>query len=253
MNPSVLEPTRDARHPPALSLERYAFDPPGTHRDTPLERHVLGCDGCRETVRVFQAERRAYLLLHPAQRALASVTTSRRPLVARWWLSLGSGLAAAALAVLLIWVRGTADVTDPVRLKGKAPSLEVHVSRGGAPATPWEPSRPVEPGDLLKFRVTPPADGYVVLLDVDARGAVEAWYGDDGGVRVKGGEATLLPGTIALDETPGPERLVLVFSEAPADVAALRAEVAQAFADGGGVQHMAVAHGVTVLLQKERR
>jgi hypothetical protein len=72
------------------------------------------------------------------------------------------------------------------------------------------PGAALAPGDRLRFEVAAPQDAFVSVVSLDARGSVTAFVPSTGnGLPVKAGSRQLLDGAVLLDESLGPERLLL--------------------------------------------
>jgi hypothetical protein len=121
-----------------------------------------------------------------------------------------------SLAVALAFAGRSAQV----RFKGSA--LRVFYKRDGE-AQRLMPGVHVRTGDALRFAYDAPRDGYLMIVDVGGRGQVQALYpfGARESVAVHPGDNPLLPGGIALDGEPGPERLVAVYGCKPFTLAAV--------------------------------
>jgi hypothetical protein len=215
-------PVRGPQCPPAVELEAFAAGEP-----RPFAAHVESCDDCGPYVAALKAEAEAFARARPPElfqkqlerRALSSPA---RPWWTRWWVVLTPVAAALALFLVPTGVPGPGD--DGVTLKGSA--LRVFVKRGDAEPTPLAADARVAAGDALRFSYDAPQDGYLAIFDLDGTEAVTVFWPFDGTAAsaVKRG-AGLLPGSVVLDASPGPEWLVAVWSRAPFDVAPLAAQL----------------------------
>jgi len=97
--------------------------------------------------------------------------------------------------------------------------------------------RQVNPGDRLlpedriRFAVSTPGPGQVMIVSVDKQGEVSLFY-PPGPV---GGGRTELEGSTILDESRGPERIFSVFSKEALDFGAVEAAVARGLEETGDV------------------
>lgn len=151
------------------------------------------------------------------------------------WLLPAVGLAAAA-AFGIVSVTGPGTQTEDelyIGLKGGAPSLEVVALRGET-QFPVKPGAQLQPKDRIRFVVNPAGAKYLLIASKDGAGVFSVYHPFGATESVALADAlpkkVELPGSVELDETTGPERLVAVFSDAPvkaADVeAALKADPA---------------------------
>lgn len=131
-------------------------------------------------------------------------------LLFRRWLP-AAGLVLAAAAAFAIFMRPP-EMEGPNHIKGEA-ELDFTLLREGQP-TPGNVAEPVRAGDMLQFSYRGSSD-QLVLVGVDGRGTVVAYYPDEGEspVRVIPGERHVLDGSILLDDAPGPEIFVAYFGE----------------------------------------
>lgn len=224
-DPLGLDPGREPEHPSARDLELLAFDGDDLHRGSSLESHVRGCDVCRDTVHVLRADRDAFLVRRPPAAFVARLETQQSP-APRWPFAVAAvGLVAAAAAVLLV-----PSAPPDVRLRGEGDGLRVLVSRGDGPATPHD-GRPLEAGDILRFAVTTDVAGFAMIANVDDRGRVTTYVSSS---PVDVGRDHVLPGSIALDDFVGVERLFLFVSDRPLDASAVERALTESYARAEG-------------------
>lgn len=149
-------------------------------------------------------------------------------------LAVASGLvtAAAAVLVLVFWTapptpdlsdRGGVDAEDTdIGVRG-GPTLDLRILRDGR-VLRWAPGDVLRAGDAV--RLVPFGQGYdwLLVLAVDAGGKTQVVVPFDGGAsrRVRG-DGEPLPGSLVLDEAPGREALVAVFSREALDADAAAA------------------------------
>ncbi|MCB9759255.1 MAG: hypothetical protein H6739_05405 [Alphaproteobacteria bacterium] len=152
------------------------------------------------------------------------------PTKAPWWRSLWLVPVLAAAVVVMVMVLPGED-TRTTRAKGDV-DLDFLVMRGGA-VEPGEEGEVLRAGDRIQF--TYRADGLdsLVLLSVDGEGTLSVFYPAQGDIPVSiiPGDRHVLQGSIVLDDAPGPELFVGVFS--PSSVDEARALVEDAWAKGG--------------------
>jgi hypothetical protein len=106
--------------------------------------------------------------------------------------------------------------TPEIRLKGER--LQVVYRRGGV-SQRVTPGSVLRPGDTLRFLYSTSRAGYVMILDRDGSGVTRVLYPYDkhAAAAIEPGINVVLPGSLALDGSPGPEHLVAVFRRRPFD------------------------------------
>lgn len=184
-----------------------------------LEAHAASCAPCAEQL----AEARGVVDL-PAMSwptpPPAQVIPLRRPSahqpdtraqaepanrVPRWWVAVG-GMLAAAAALLVI---GRPD--DSFQTRGGAEGFGLQVFRQGITSSErlYEAAE-VHPEDKLGFRVLSEGAGHLLVLGLDATGAVYPCHPSTGTSEEIAASTTARPlsSAITLDATPGEERLV---------------------------------------------
>lgn len=177
------------------------------------EAHVGECARCGERLAEFRAnqERDAALLDELARRApTASVTPLRR----RVWLATALPLFAAAAIILLLLPRLLHGPGE--RAKGTSTlALDVVVRHADGHQEPLAPNGHVRAGDAVRFLVSTPRAGHLVILGLDAAGAVSVYVSDGADPhKIDRGARQAMPGSVILDATPGAERLVALECDA---------------------------------------
>jgi hypothetical protein len=129
-------------------------------------------------------------------------------------------------------------MSDDIRLKGST-SLLVARRRGNT-AEPLSDGARLAPRDRIRFICTT-RRAYAMIVNVEARGAVQSFYPYPAGSSVALGPARpdgtrheVLGGSIELDESLGTERFVGVFSDAPLSFAQVAAAIERAYPRDGG-------------------
>jgi hypothetical protein len=96
--------------------------------------------------------------------------------------------------------------------------------------------------DALRFRITTAFPGYMSVLSVDGRGTVSAFYPDSAPsitpdpLRIARPGRQELPGSIVLDDAPGPEHLIVVFSKERFNRREVHRRIKQKLGRGGKVR-----------------
>lgn len=206
-------PVRGPQCPPAAELEAFAA---GESRS--FEPHVAACAQCQPYVTALRAEAEAFQRARPPELFLKQLErrAAVKPKAPWWrWLMLVAPVAAALVVFFLLPPPG-----DGVTLKGSP--LRVFLKRGEAEPTPLPADGRVKAGDSLRFSYDAPADGHLAVFELDGREQVTVFwpYGGAAAAPVKKAQG-LLPGAVVLDDSPGPEWLIAVWSSAPFDTAPL--------------------------------
>lgn len=211
LNPS---PPRGPDCPPAVELEALAIE--GT------SAHLAGCASCREHVDSLRREITDFVKRQPfelfeakLQRRRHQPTLSRLRLILPW-------VVAALLAV--VWVANRPP--ENVLPKGSENPFRVFVRRGNGQVFPVTVADAIKAGDTLKFSFEAPREGHLLLFDLDGRERATVAYPFEGthSVSIPAG-AQILDGSVEVDDAPGPEWLVAVFSPQPFDAATLAAQL----------------------------
>jgi len=190
------------RHPSFFQLDRMVLG----SADPEVATHVQDCEIC-----LAHLGRVQQLLPIPAW--LGDLEKTRWT----WWLG-GLGACAAAIAVILM-IRGPQQPAE-VGAKG-APSVAVYVKRGESVSL-WDGRAPFAPGDAFRLKISAQGFGRIVVASIQKDGITELYAGP---VSARG--ESMLPPSWTLDAAPGPDILLLVFSQAPLTEDGLRRVAAQ--------------------------
>lgn len=136
----------------------------------------------------------------------------------------------AAAVALFFFVPSVEQADDPVLGIRGASVLEVYHLEPSGLARYDE--RALGAGDVVGFKVDPGTHDSVVVLSVDARGTVSVYYPEQGDApqHLDGSGLQALPGSVILDDAPGPEVFVAVFDKS---VSQAKGEAQRAFQAGG--------------------
>ncbi len=221
MSKSPLPPSpRGPQCPPAAVLEALSA---GEAVPAATQAHVEGCPDCGAQLSALRAEADAFNRARPPERFLKQLEGRAAAAPARRfrWLAPVLGVALPVLAVVLILPRLQRE--DPgVTFKGEPFRVVVAAQGTGSPEL-LAPDAQVRAGDALRFAYEAPQDGHLMVLELDGRGAATVFYpyGATASAPHKAGERDFLPGSVELDDSPGPEVLVAVFSARPFEAAPL--------------------------------
>ncbi len=191
--------------------------------------HLGSCERCRVRWQELEDDKRRFEQF-VLPRTLEKVQQRARPgslwdrLRERWSFAVPAlGLVTAALIAVVLLPKTSPEAPPPyVGIKG-GPTLKVVGSRGD---TQFQvgPGDRLQPGDRIRFVVSPAEARYVLIASVDQGGVVSVFYPYDGAksAALEGAASQELPGSIELDATLGKEQLFAVFSAEPLDAARVR-------------------------------
>ena len=210
--------TREASCLSDLALDRLVA---GERVDAAVTAHAAGCARCTARLDELRRARDEMQPLLDAIRARGADGVGRVvPLKRRVWLSAMLPLVAAA-AILLLFLPRLLKPSTGEREKGSSPLLlDVVVRHTEGHVEALAADGRVRAGDAIRFLVTTPRAGHLVILGLDAAGKVSVYVADgDDAHPVAQGPKQPMPGSIVLDATPGAERLVALECEARFPVA----------------------------------
>lgn len=247
------------RHPSMLELDRFFLGACNETEGRSLKEHLGACAPCRQSLEEMARDQWHFRmhLAERSERALAARMSVEAPPVSsfrRWWGSLT--LVGFAAAALLFWARpwqlGLSHEAEggPATLATKGgPHLVLVVKRGQRVVRLAPKDTRVQPGDEVRFLVSPPprAGQHVQVVSIDLAGTASTYFTAVVGSKpldVADG-AWRLPGSIVLDETLGPERIFVIVSDRAPAAATVR-ESLRAIGRGGadGIRNSSTLAGV---------
>jgi hypothetical protein len=213
---------RISEHVSTLALRRHALGAVGVEERARIHEHLSSCERC-QALRVIQGDAQARFTAHVLPRQLPALETSR-PLL-RGWLLMPALAAAAAVALIAVRGPGLGPAQPDLLSKGSL-QLGAYASRGGK-VVPVSPGATLSPGDRVRFVVdglAPSRPVQALVVSVDGRGAVSVYFpfGGSASAPLQGRDRVALPGSVVLDDAPGPERVFALFSSEPFTVEAAR-------------------------------
>jgi hypothetical protein len=208
-----------------VELERFLANDLPAPRASELEARATEADRAR--LEELRAENQAFLArvdVDAEVRAIGKRMARLEPeprRLATWrrWLVTGGALVAAAAAILIVVRRDTRDDQEPdLQTKGNGVSLVVHT-----PMRQLATGDTVHPGERIRFEVIASRRGYIAVVGVDGTGNPTVYHPSGGSAAgaIDPAAASLLPGAIELDATPGDEKFYAFYSEQPFSIDAV--------------------------------
>jgi Domain of unknown function (DUF4384) len=223
--------------------------------------HLEGCVRCRRMAGELRSWQEHFSgEIWPTAAGRLRTHLARRPEPRRrWrWMALAFLPLAASGAMAALYLRPRAP-DSPVTAESTAATIGVKgapawlvVARRQGRVFPASSETPLAAGDQLRFVVNPGELPYVMVASIDGAGRPSVYFpfGSVASGRVPTGRRLELPGSLVLDDAPGPERLYALFSRAP-----LRAEVVTAAlreVAAGGVHNIRRAEHLAVPADAQR-
>jgi len=223
MTPVLPPSRRGPACPPAAVLEALSA---GEAVGSDVEAHTAGCPDCSAQLSALREAAVAFVKARPPERFLRQlerreVAPAPRPsLLRRLVPALGLAVPLALAVVLL--PRLLERPADGVTLKGDGFRVAIARAGGGAPELVASDAV-VHPGDALRFSYEAARDGYLLVLDLDGRGTASVLhpFGASAASPLPANQRDFLPGSVVLDDAPGPEFVLAVFSPRPFEAAPL--------------------------------
>jgi len=254
-------PVNEGQHPSRLELDRLHT---GELTDAEAEAlrarvgdreqaHLDAVEAARGQVRPFDAAAIRARASSSVEAPPATPEPANRPI----WIWVAPVLLAAAVLVAFLMPRpegtGVHAPQDPsapdIRFRGG--DVQLFIADRGT-LIPWE-GEALGEGDVVGFRVDATDHDQVVLLSIDGEGHVSVlWPEGDALYEPLRGEGQVpLPGTLTLDDAPGPETFLAVY-DTPAPDAVARARHVHAREGGEGLLRWADAEDLVDAVQVER-
>ena len=218
-----------------LQLARFMTDDLSESEAATVRAHLEACEKCRAVSKQMDVNAAAYsaheeLHLERLDERLAAASAERGVGSRGRNVAIFCGLAAAAAAVLVLTFVFNAGQDESagdsvIAFKGSS-ALAVTAARDGETFAVKEGTH-LRAGDAVRFTLTAFHSGYVTVFSVDGKGTVSPFYPaaalseNAAPLEIPAAGKHTLPGSIVLDDAPGPERFVALFSERPFDRSAM--------------------------------
>jgi hypothetical protein len=229
-------PTPPPSHPSALRLHQHQLAALPAAEAQAVQDHLAGCERCRQEIDAL-AGHQAQFLREVLPRTAEGIGRRTAPVASRWhrWLlPVMGGLAVATALVLVARPIGPPSGGEPVvQTKGGAP-LTIIAQHDGQQLTVDDGVTRLRAGDRIRFVVRPGDDRFVLIASVDGNGHATIYHPFNGeqSAPIEDAPRVEIPGSIALDATPGPERVFILLSRQPLKAAVVRAALDQVGAQG---------------------
>jgi hypothetical protein len=188
---------------------------------------VEGCSACGGQLAALTAGRDAFLRARPSERFLRQLErrAATSPAPPPWRRLLPVMAACVPLLALVMLVPRLLPGDGGVRLKGG--SFQVVVAREAGTPELLAPDSLVRAGDALRFSYEAPEAGHLLVLELDGRGTASVFhpFGGNASAPLPARQRDFLPGSVVLDEAPGPEWLFAIFSPRPLEAGPLLAQL----------------------------
>jgi hypothetical protein len=127
----------------------------------------------------------------------------------------------AAAAAWLVFVRPPSPDDDGLGVKGAA-TLAIFAA-GKQGVQPVSDGTALHPGDRIRFVLWPAGQRHVVIASIDGAGKATVYhpFGGRESAPLREGMRVEVPGSIALDASPGPERVFAVLAPRPFSTASV--------------------------------
>jgi hypothetical protein len=243
-----------AQHVRELKLRRYRAGEPLGPETSEIEAHTAACGQCRARLKELDDEQKRFQEeisfdrfaagVERAGRTPSLVRPARRRAKVAWAFGVGATGAALAAGFALMLTfgaeRGAGD-SPTNRLKGGAGVTIRIAGAGSAPQRTASADAPeaLSPGERLRIGYQPGGKRYLVSISVDDRGEITALYPEAGrslplgSARPPGQGPQYLPDSLELTGK-GAERVVVVLSDQPLEVEAVKKAARAAFARAKG-------------------
>jgi len=192
-----------------------------------VQKHIAACTECSAVYENFKAQKRVFLEKHP----FASFTRAHAPLkMIPWYKQLFSpGMRPVLVPVLGALIIGISlwpsfnsshfNNNDAVRFKGSS-SIGYFFQRDGK-VYQENSENLFKKGDRIQIVFTSTKKQYLALTSLDVHGRV-SFYGGDSlsnncSIPIQQGTEQPFPSSIELDDSPGSELVVALFTERPLD------------------------------------
>ena len=213
-----------ARHLSSFDLDMLEMGALEEVKKKDAEDHLAVCAACRrehESLRKLRADFTSNVLPRTVVQVRERAHAPSSPTITRAqvWVPL-----LASAAALALWTAGKFPThagsagDDSVVAKGRT-DLQLVARHDGRIVPVDKTAHNLSPGDEIRFVVTSadPRVSYLIVASIDGAGHTNVYHPFGGAVsaRIEHPGKWEVPGSIVLDESPGPERIFAFFSKDP--------------------------------------
>jgi hypothetical protein len=211
-----------------LGLEQYFTGELDEQQAQEIKQHLADCTECSAYIAGLETEKADFLHRHP----FASFTRAHAPVKTIPWYrqfvrsafrpALIPVYGALVVTVVLLPMinRETNRLSPDVRFKGRNPVSFLY--RRDGTVNQGSTTMKFRTGDNIQVVFSIEKDRYVSLLSVDSLGRISFYHPDQQSafcsIHASAGQKQSFPGSIVLDDTPGSELVIVLFSEKPVSV-----------------------------------
>lgn len=226
-------------HPGELKLRRLRAGELENSESQQLQAHLAGCGRCRVRLRSLELEQEQFEREISFDRFAAGVqraVKSAEPRRVRWALP-AIGMAAAVLVAIVTAPMVMRAPGASTRRKGSAEVVLRIANKDGSGQrlASAQQAEPLSSGDRIRIGYQAGSHSYLVAVSVDRDGIVTPLYDEKGrSVRVGSGDQTqYLPDSLEFTG-PGMERVIVILSDEPLELAKVKRAVEIAYHAAGG-------------------
>jgi hypothetical protein len=222
--------------PKRLAIELFTTGELNASETEELKAHLSDCSVCHDYLGTLTQQREVFLKAHPYQSAFKSASNNPVPNALQWlWgpalrpvLAPALGLCILGLCLLPFLTRQEHSSPSEIIYKS-ASALSFLVKRNGE-AMEGNPHSEYSAGDIIQVLYNSGGREYLTLFSLDTRGNLSFYHNPEAeycSIKTKKGTRLHYPGSILLDNSPGHELIVALFTAKPRKEKAIRQWVAK--------------------------
>lgn len=247
---------RPSPHLSSLALEQFVAQELARATLDGAKTHLAACEQCRGRLVSIEQDAEQFASSIDLHDAIGALLRDSVPATRAWYrrpsILAGATAALAACAVLVLWIGQRSAGEEPTNRSKSGLGFDVirrdlqgHVGNVAS-------GDRLYPGEAIRFRVRASEHGFLVIVGIDAIQTVTAYSPS---LQIEAGVARVLDGSIILDATLGPERIVAVVCEWPIStdsaVALSRDALSKIGGDPRRIERIAPAcHEASILIEK---
>jgi hypothetical protein len=222
----MVDTRKSARHLSSLHVELLRTGSVAADERAWMEEHLRACGRCSQMAATFESHRLDFANAHPLPASLAQQSAARAtPRRAFTRIGLGIVLPAAAAFALFLSVRSPTPAPQrETNVTAKGGAILGLVARREGRVFPVADGAVLKAGDHIRFVIDNVRQRYLLVGSIDGSGQVSIYFPYEGAESggVTRGQRFEVPGSIALDGSPGPERFFALLSDDPLQTTSVR-------------------------------